>query len=74
MSKLLSLLALAGGLWLLYLGYQRQESFAGSADKTFAQIGQKLDGRDHLTDATKYYLVGGVLTVAGVFGLGILRR
>jgi threonine/homoserine/homoserine lactone efflux protein len=74
MSKLLSLLALLGGLWLLYLGYERQQSFAGSADQTLSKVGQKLDGGDHLTDATKFYLAGAVLTVGGIFGLGILRR
>jgi threonine/homoserine/homoserine lactone efflux protein len=74
MLKLLSLLALAGGLWLLYLGYERQQSFAGSADQTLSKLGQKLDGGDHMTDATKFYLAGTVLTFGGIVGLGIFKR
>lgn len=74
MGKFLSLLCLLAGLWLLYLGYQRQESLVGSADQTLAKIGQKLDGGDHLTDATKFYLAGAVLAVGGIVGLGLVRR
>jgi len=74
MCKVLSVAALAGGLWLLYLGYERQESLTGSAENTVARIGQKVDGNAHVTQANEYYLAGAVLAVAGVLGLGIFRK
>src|ERR1700691_1321450 len=47
MSKVLSVLALAGGIWLLYLGYERQISIAGKADRTLSRLGTAIDGGDH---------------------------
>ena len=74
MSKFLSLLALAGGIWLIYLGYERQLSLAGRADRTFSRLGAAIDGSDHTPTHTKYYIAGSVLAVAGVFGLGLIRK
>jgi threonine/homoserine/homoserine lactone efflux protein len=74
MCKVLSVAALAGGLWLLYLGYERQESLAGSAESAVARIGQKVDGTDRLTEANEYYVAGAILTLAGVIGLGVFRK
>jgi hypothetical protein len=74
MCKVLSVAALAGGLWLLYLGYERQESIAGSAENTVARLGQKVDGNTHLTESNEYYVAGAILAVAGALGLGIFRK
>jgi hypothetical protein len=74
MRKLIALAAVAAGICLLYLGYQRQESFAGKADKTFTTIGNKFDGGPRVTTEAEYYAAGAVLTVGGVVGLGIIRR
>jgi len=74
MSKFLSVLALAGGIWLIYLGYERQISIAGHADRTLSRLGTAIDGGDHTPTHTKYYIAGGLLALVGVFGLGIVKR
>lgn len=74
MAKLLSLAALAAGIWLLTIGYQRQHSLAGSADATLAKIGQSIDGGDHTPTHVKYYIGGAVLVLGGAFGLGLVRK
>ena len=74
MRATLSLMALIGGIWLIYLGYQRQQSLEGKAADTVAKIGQRLDGGDHMTTHTKYYIAGAVLAVGGAAGLGIVRK
>lgn len=74
MRKLTAFVALAIGVYLIYMGYQRQESFAGKADKTFTSIGDKFDGGPRVTTQTEYYAAGAVLTIGGVVGLGIIRR
>jgi threonine/homoserine/homoserine lactone efflux protein len=74
MSKFLSVLALAGGIWLIYLGYERQLSLAGKADRTLSRLGAAIDGGDHTPTHTKYYIAGTVLALGGVFGLGIIKK
>jgi hypothetical protein len=74
MRKLIAFVALAAGVCLIYLGYQRHESFAGTADKTFTSIGNKFDGGPRVTTETEYYAAGAVLIIGGVVGLGIIRR
>ncbi|HZZ19772.1 MAG TPA: DUF3185 family protein [Opitutaceae bacterium] len=74
MKKLIALVAAAAGVWLLYMGYQRQESLAGKADKTVTTIGNKIDGGTRISTEAQYYAAGAVLTIGGVVGLGIIRR
>jgi hypothetical protein len=74
MRKLIALVALAAGVYLLYLGYQRQDSIAGKADKTLTSLGNKMDGGPRVTTEAEYYAAGAVLTIGGVVGLGIIRR
>lgn len=74
MGKMISLLALVGGLLLIYLGYERQLSLAGRADRTFSRLGTAIDGGDHTPTHVKYYVAGTVLTIAGAFGLGIIKK
>jgi threonine/homoserine/homoserine lactone efflux protein len=74
MRKLLSLLALAAGAWLVYLGYQRQQSLAGKAENEFSRLGQRIDGGEHTPTHTKYYLAGAVLALGGAAGLGLVKK
>jgi hypothetical protein len=74
MGKLVSLVALGAGLWLLWMGYGRQHSLAGNTEHTLSTLGQKLDGGEHPTSYVKYYAAGTVLVLAGSFGLGLLRK
>jgi len=74
MCKLLSILALIGGIWLVYMGYERQQSLAGKTENTLSTLGQKIDGGDHTTTFMKYYAAGAVLVAGGAFGLGVVRK
>ena len=74
MRAILSLAALIGGIWLVYLGYERQQSLAGKADNTLSRIGQKIDGGDHTPIHMKYYVAGAVLVLGGAVGLGLVKR
>jgi Protein of unknown function (DUF3185) len=73
MRPLLSVLAVMGGLWLLYLGYERQISLAGRTDRTFSRMGTAIDGGDHTPLHTKYFVAGAVLLACGSVGLGFRR-
>jgi hypothetical protein len=74
MSKFLSVLALASGIWLIYLGYERQISIAGRADRTLSRLGTAIDGGDHTPTHTKYYIAGALFALGGVFGFGIVKK
>jgi hypothetical protein len=74
MRVLLSVAALAAGLWLLCLGYQRQQSLEGKAAQSLSRVGRSIDGGTHLTDAARYYIAGGILAAAGALGSGLIRR
>ena len=74
MRATLSLMAMIGGLCLIYMGYQRQQSLEGKAADTVSRIGRRLDGGDHMTTHMKYYIAGAVLAVGGAAGLGIVRK
>jgi len=74
MKILISLAALACGGWLLYLGYERQQSLAGKADSSLSRLGQKIDGGDHTPTHVKYFIAGAVLVAGGTIGLGVVRK
>jgi hypothetical protein len=74
MKSILSLLAVIGGLWLLYLGHERQQSLAGKADSSLSKLGQSVDGGDHTPTHVKYYFAGAVLLAGGAIGIGIVRK
>ena len=74
MKTIISLAALAGGIWLLYSGYERQQSLVGRADSSLARLGEKVAGEGHTPTHVKYYAAGAVLVVGGALGLGLVRR
>ena len=74
MKSLIPLAALVGGIWLLYTGYERQQSLAGRADSSIARLGEKVDGDAHAPTHVKYYAAGIVLVAGGALGLGLVRR
>jgi Protein of unknown function (DUF3185) len=69
MRFVLSLAAMVCGVWLVYLGYERQLSLAGKADRTLSRLGTAIDGGDHTPTHTKYFIAGAVLFAAGAIGL-----
>ncbi len=70
MGKLLSVLALVAGAWLVYPGRVRQESLAGKADDSLSKLGQKIDGGGHTPVHIRNYAAGAVCSPpAGRSGL-----
>lgn len=63
-------LMIIAGLWLLHMGYVRQQSLEGKTDTTIAKIGQSIDGEDHATTQGRYYVSGALLLLGGLIGLG----
>jgi hypothetical protein len=74
MRTLISLAALAGGIWLITLGYNRQHSLVGKADASLATLGTKVDGEGHIPTHVKYYAAGAILAVGGALGLGLIKK
>jgi TRAP-type C4-dicarboxylate transport system permease small subunit len=74
MGKLLCALLIAAGIWLAYLGYERQQSVAGRADSAIARIGQSLNGAPSSTLHVRYYAGAAVLIGGGLLGLVLVRR
>ena len=74
MRKPLSIAALAAGIWLVYMGHERQESLAGRADASLSSLGEKLDGSGHVPTHVKYYAAGLILVAGGALGLGLVKR
>jgi Protein of unknown function (DUF3185) len=74
MRTLLSVLAIIAGVWLLHMGYVRQQSLAGKTDNTISKIGQSIDGEDHPTTQGRYYVAGAILLLGGLVGLGTGKK
>lgn len=74
MKTLISLAAIICGSWLIYLGYERQQSLAGKADASFSRLGEKIDGNPHTPTHMIYYASGIVLALGGALGIGIIRK
>jgi hypothetical protein len=74
MRTVLSLVAIVAGIWLFHMGYVRQQSLAGKTDNTLSKIGQSIDGADHPTTQTRFYVGGAILLLGGVIGLGIKKK
>ncbi|HEY0944097.1 MAG TPA: DUF3185 family protein [Opitutaceae bacterium] len=70
---IIALIAIAIGGWLLYTGYQRQDSLAGKAESAMSDVGREVTGESRMPDHVWYYLGGGVLVVAGLVGLARRR-
>jgi hypothetical protein len=74
MRKLASIMSLAGGIWLVYLGHQRRESLPGKADSTLSNRGSKIDGSARATSETQCYGAGAGLTLGSMAGPGLIRE
>ena len=73
MKMIIALIAIAIGGWLLYAGYQRQDSLAGRAESAISDVGRQIDGETRMPEHIWYYIGGGVLIVAGLVGLARRR-
>jgi hypothetical protein len=65
MNKVIGIIILLVGVFLVYKGLQREDSIAGKLDSAGAQMANTVDGGNRVPNHTLYLVGGGVLIVAG---------
>jgi hypothetical protein len=68
-GKIIGIILILVGAYVCYLGNSRRNSVAGGVDTAVAKVADKVTGEGHTTDATWYYVGGGVLILAGAVSL-----
>lgn len=63
--RIIGLLLLLAGAFLLYKGIVREDSLAGKIDSAGTQVANRVDGGGRVTNHTLYLVSGGVLVVLG---------
>jgi len=69
MNKVIGILLILVGVYVCYLGNSRRGSVAGELDTAGAKVANAVDGKGHTTNATWYFVGGGVLIVVGAASL-----
>jgi hypothetical protein len=68
-KKIIAIVLILVGCYVCYLGNSRRHSVAGNLDTAGAKVANAVSGEGHTTDATWYFVGGGVLIVAGAAAL-----
>ncbi|QYM79416.1 DUF3185 family protein [Horticoccus luteus] len=63
--RILGIILILGGAFLLYKGFQREDSLAGKLDTASTKVANSVDGGTHVANHTLYLVGGGVLVVLG---------
>jgi len=71
MNKIIGIILILCGGFLIYKGSERKDSIAGSVEKVSNDVANKVDGGSRIPDHT-YYIIGGA--VVAVVGLGMVLR
>jgi len=71
MNKFIAILLIVVGAALLIKGVSRKDSLAGGAAEVGTSVANKVDGGGRIP-AHYYYIIGGVVLMAG--GIGVLAR
>lgn len=74
MKTIIAIVLIVIGGWLIYSGYQKQESLSGSFDSVSNKVASSVDGKTRVTSHTWYYIGGGVLVLAGLGTFVASRR
>lgn len=69
MNKIIGIVLIIVGIYVCYLGNSRNHSVAGGIDTAATKVANAVAGDGHTTDATWYYVGGGVLIVVGAVSL-----
>ncbi len=64
-GKIIGLILIIAGAYVCYLGNSRRNSVAGNVDTATVKVENKVSGEGHTTDATWYFVGGGVLILVG---------
>ena len=73
MNKIIGIIILLVGVFLLYKGFARQDSLAGKMDAAGTEVANTVDGGSRVTNHTLYLVGGGVLVVVGA-AVALKRR
>ncbi len=73
MSRIIGILLILVGGWLIYRGHSEAESLAGKTRTTITDVKNSIDGKGRIATQYWYYGAGAVLIGAGVV-TGLRRR
>ncbi|AWI08676.1 DUF3185 family protein [Ereboglobus luteus] len=74
MKYIIAIVLIAIGGWLIYTGYQKQESLSGSWNSVSSKVASSVDGKTRVTNYTWYYIGGGALVVVGLGSFALGRK
>lgn len=74
MKLIIALVLIAAGGWLVYSGYQMQESASGALDSFSNKVASSVDGKARVSQHVWYYVGGGACALAGLGVLVALRK
>jgi len=72
MKKIIGIVFILVGGWLVYTGYNRAESLGGKTEAGLADLKSEIDGKARIADHVWYYAGGALLILAG--GVMVLRK
>lgn len=71
MKLIMAIALMVVGGWLIYIGYQQQESVGGSVESFANKVASKVDGKSRAAQYTWYYVGGGALFILGFGSLAL---
>lgn len=72
MTRILGVVLLLAGGWLVFTGHNRAGSVAGKAQTNIAELKSEIDGKTRVPEHFWYYAGGAVLVLAG--GWIVMRK
>ena len=66
MSRIIGIILIVVGGFLIYKGVSRKDSLAGEASETTARIANKIDGGGRVPEHYYYLIGGGILAAVGI--------
>jgi hypothetical protein len=66
MNKIIGIILILVGGFLIYKGATRQDSLAGGLDKAGSEIANKVDGGSRIPEHYYYFIGGGILAAIGI--------
>lgn len=66
MRKIIGIILILVGGFLIYKGVVREDSLAGGLEETGNQVANKIDGGSRIADHYYYLIGGGILAAVGI--------
>jgi len=66
MSKIIGIILIVVGGFLIYKGAMRKDSLAGSLAETGSEVANKVDGGSRIPNHYYYLIGGGILVAVGI--------